>query len=1053
MFTVLRASRPVRVLYIARGISEIGNWCANIALPMLIYEVTHDVSATALMVCCRFAPSLFSVALAQLPQKMGIGTLQAMRLADLIRAGLFVCYIFVDSKWSMFAITCTVSLCRTVEMPCFYSLLRANTNSINRDVINNSFGFLQNLMMVLGPVAGGFVVAQFGAEAVLALDALSFAASFWLLRDVPSVIEVNDKEGISKNEKNRTAFSDLSAKHLAIGFLLIDISSGVAFGSLNSLLPAIAQLQFDSSSIQYGFLQSSLTIGLLFGNTIYGRLISGSDCVKSYCFVTYLALGAYLAFGYRYASGISFIFLFIVGAGNAIQDVLLITSLQDLARDGSESISLFSIRESLQSVAVVDVTIELIQKSALNVDEAKDIFRSKRYFNLKERQYAENIFRNALYIINHVSYGVKYTFNSIDLPYDYYSTPEIMKSLADTLHNPFISFYETAFLKRIQREKIEFIGISVSGCFQLISAVTLAKLIKEECPSVKHVSLGGNYITRLADDCMKEWHPFFEYIDSIMMYDGEEPLARLLEALDSGDDNLDCVPNLCHAKGGKIYKNHRIEQTFINDTVPDFDGFALSKYFMPELIMPVYSSRQCFNHCAFCTIPGATGGCYRKMPISRVFEIMCRLNEKYGTRVFSFVDETFEGKRMEQLADEINASGKTFFWHGETRFSPTLSTDVFNKIYQSGCRQIQFGLESYNQRVLDLMKKNTRVDWIDRNIHDCLNAGIPVHLFFMIGFPTETKEEALNTLAYTENVLNYSKQVCGVPYSTRGFTNFGLVMGSDVWNHPDKYGVSVMPKSQYEDLRLEVDYVSGTGLTLNEAKSLSDEHHIDFYMQEVINGSDTIDLPQRLHISEVTWILDSIHAVRYKGHLTKVKRRLTSLNPADRIWLDSKTSVVLVEPFAYFYNSEYHHVYAVSQLVYLKLARLLEADCSISLILDQGDLELTRAIEELLHYGLLNTNIDADYVMHDNGFQLVKSSFVKEVGRSKEWLRVLLSCATHRMCAVNDFSFALLSLFEKPITKNEVRDILKKEGLSTNEEQLNKLVDNCMKADILQLIR
>lgn len=56
-------------------------------------------------------------------------------------------------------------------------------------------------MMVLGPVAGGFVVAQFGAEAVLALDALSFAASFWLLRDVPSVIEVNDKEGISKNEK------------------------------------------------------------------------------------------------------------------------------------------------------------------------------------------------------------------------------------------------------------------------------------------------------------------------------------------------------------------------------------------------------------------------------------------------------------------------------------------------------------------------------------------------------------------------------------------------------------------------------------------------------------------------------------------------------------------------------------------------------------------------------------------------------------------------------------------------------------------------------------
>ena len=62
-------------------------------------------------------------------------------------------------------------------------------------------------------------------------------------------------------------------------------------------------------------------------------------------------------------------------------------------------------RESKDSFSSnVQLTIELIQKSALNVDEAKDIFRSKRYFNLKERQYAENIFRNALYIINHVSY-------------------------------------------------------------------------------------------------------------------------------------------------------------------------------------------------------------------------------------------------------------------------------------------------------------------------------------------------------------------------------------------------------------------------------------------------------------------------------------------------------------------------------------------------------------------------------------------------------------------------------------------------------------------------
>lgn len=116
-------------------------------------------------------------------------------------------------------------------------------------------------------------------------------------------------------------------------------------------------------------------------------------------------------------------------------------------------------RESKDSFSSnVQLTIELIQKSALNVDEAKDIFRSKRYFNLKERQYAENIFRNALYIINHVSYGVKYTFNSIDLPYDYYSTPEIMKSLADTLHNPFFPSMKLPFLSVFRGKKSSLLG-------------------------------------------------------------------------------------------------------------------------------------------------------------------------------------------------------------------------------------------------------------------------------------------------------------------------------------------------------------------------------------------------------------------------------------------------------------------------------------------------------------------------------------------------------------------------------------------------------------------
>lgn len=349
---ILKASRSVRALFIARGISDIGNWCANIALPLYVYQITGDVSATALLVGCRSLPSLFSMSLASLPNKIGIGQLQFMKMADLIRAALFLLYFPLNGKWEIMVITLAVSSCRAIEIPCFYSLLRAGTFD-QRDEINNAFGFLQNLTMVVGPMIGGCLVAGLGIEIVLIFNSLTFIVSFSLLKLV-SITEagVHEKRPTFKGEDNTLKFL-LDTRSLAVGFLLIDISSGMAFGSLNSLLPEIVQLEYRSSSLLYGVFQSSLTIGLLVGNCLYGVVAKGREHVRLYCFMTYFALGAYFAFGFLYSFGFSFVLLFAVGVGNSIQDVLLITSLQELAKDSAESVRLFSIRESLQAFAVI----------------------------------------------------------------------------------------------------------------------------------------------------------------------------------------------------------------------------------------------------------------------------------------------------------------------------------------------------------------------------------------------------------------------------------------------------------------------------------------------------------------------------------------------------------------------------------------------------------------------------------------------------------------------------------------------------------------------------
>lgn len=46
------------------------------------------------------------------------------------------------------------------------------------------------------------------------------------------------------------------------------------------------------------------------------------------------------------------------------------------------------------------ITLQLIKMSSLNVDRAKEVFRGEEYFDLEKRNYAENIIKNALFIIS-----------------------------------------------------------------------------------------------------------------------------------------------------------------------------------------------------------------------------------------------------------------------------------------------------------------------------------------------------------------------------------------------------------------------------------------------------------------------------------------------------------------------------------------------------------------------------------------------------------------------------------------------------------------------------
>ncbi|MBI2465044.1 radical SAM protein [Candidatus Shapirobacteria bacterium] len=75
-----------------------------------------------------------------------------------------------------------------------------------------------------------------------------------------------------------------------------------------------------------------------------------------------------------------------------------------------------------------------------------------------------------------------------------------------------------------------------------------------------------------------------------------------------------------------------------------------------------------------------------------------------------------------------------------------LNQEQYDLMGKAGFRFILYGLESSNQKTLDMIVKNTKVEDSRKTLIMAKKAGLEPHLTIMIGYPWETKEDAQNTL-------------------------------------------------------------------------------------------------------------------------------------------------------------------------------------------------------------------------------------------------------------------------------------------------------------------
>lgn len=460
--------------------------------------------------------------------------------------------------------------------------------------------------------------------------------------------------------------------------------------------------------------------------------------------------------------------------------------------------------------------LTLLPSTVEHIHGAKKILRSAESLSHHDDFLRSQLVqRNALRCVSAAFPGLTFDLISNDLYYSARSTASVLRATEDPERNVYAWALDRILPPVLADPSIGLVAVSVSADTQLIAAMTIARMVKAARPDVT-VVFGGNYITRVAVRWARP-HRIFDVVDHLLLYEGEDALPALCEALFE-DRSWDRVPGLVSVRDGGLVRTHSHDVDVTESPVPDYGGYPLHEYFAPGPILPIFASRSCAWSCSFCSIPFASNR-FRMRDPQRVVDEMDALASRHGARHFMFVDEIMTIRTLRGVAEELVHRGRDYSWYGETRFANGLTAELARTLRASGCRRLNFGLESYNERVLKLMRKEVKLEWVERNIDSLLAAGVPIHLFAILGFPTETAEEAHRTVEFAQHILQRYRDA-GIPWSTWGASPFILDLHSPVARDPDSFGVQVIPPPREEDLALSASYRVRSGMAETAAQAL-----------------------------------------------------------------------------------------------------------------------------------------------------------------------------------------------------------------------------------------
>jgi radical SAM superfamily enzyme YgiQ (UPF0313 family) len=310
---------------------------------------------------------------------------------------------------------------------------------------------------------------------------------------------------------------------------------------------------------------------------------------------------------------------------------------------------------------------------------------------------------------------------------------------------------ETAIREALRQYPAEVIGLSGLTA-ESESLYRAARYARQGAPEAV-ILAGGPHASNYTRETIAR-----PEIDVVVTGEGERTLQEILDRIGAGSPWKD-VPGTAVKNGTGGCRNNPI-RPFIEDLdqlplpawdLTDIEAFGRRRGMAlvgRRPYLPISLSRGCPYRCTYCH--QIHGKKFRAHSAGYALKLVDRAAEQCGVRDFDIIDDIFnlDAERLKAICEGFIARRNIRWTLPNGIRTDRLNAEQVRLMSRSGLEYAAIAVETASPRLQKMIRKNLQLDRVRDMIEEFARHRVMLSGFFMVGFPTETRQEMQMTIDF-----------------------------------------------------------------------------------------------------------------------------------------------------------------------------------------------------------------------------------------------------------------------------------------------------------------